>query len=355
MRTLLVLILIASIPTICVAQNLVPNSGFEQHHKVITRWSGTFQKFNTRIKEWNSPTQGSPDIILDKARNKMFPHRKGFDLNPHLPRTGRFMVGIKTFGCQQEVMHCREYLQVKLRDSLIIGDEYYVEFYINPLQESILVNNLGVAFSVKRVKEIFSVVLADRPPKVNETKVVALPPGKWHKVSGSFIADSTYQHLIIGNFFPDESTRAIKKQAAIRYSFLFIDDVFLENRTRQQIVPKKIKAGDVITLNHVQFEFDKAALLPSSYPILNQVVDLLQQETDYKIEIKGFTDNVGSTEFNLKLSRKRARAVYDFFLQTGTSAQRLTFQGFGEAHPVAANDTKEGRQKNRRVELHILE
>jgi OmpA-OmpF porin, OOP family len=73
------------------------------------------------------------------------------------------------------------------------------------------------------------------------------------------------------------------------------------------------------------------------------------------IHVEGHTDNVGTAEYNLDLSLRRATAVRDFLVSQGVAAERLTVEGLGFARPVAENDTEAGRQKNRRVDLVINE
>jgi len=74
-----------------------------------------------------------------------------------------------------------------------------------------------------------------------------------------------------------------------------------------------------------------------------------------KIEISGHTDNVGSSSYNQKLSRERAKAVVDYLLRQNIAANRLVFEGYGMDQPIADNSTAEGRQQNRRTEFKVLE
>jgi OmpA-OmpF porin, OOP family len=105
----------------------------------------------------------------------------------------------------------------------------------------------------------------------------------------------------------------------------------------------------------IDFEFGNSTILPKSYPILEEVVRLLKANPEItRLDIEGYTDNVGAAEVNETLSRMRAAAVYDYLVKRGGIAPgRLTFKGFGAAKPIASNDTEEGRAKNRRVEFHI--
>ena len=74
---------------------------------------------------------------------------------------------------------------------------------------------------------------------------------------------------------------------------------------------------------------------------------------DLKVVIEGHTDNIGTAEYNKKLSQRRAEAVKQYMVEKGIDANRITAEGFGFDRPIASNDTEEGRQKNRRVEAAV--
>ncbi len=118
------------------------------------------------------------------------------------------------------------------------------------------------------------------------------------------------------------------------------------------LIPIQLKKP--IRLNNIFFKSDKSELLPESKRELDRLVALLLQYPRMEIEIDGHTDSQNTEDYNRKLSEARARAVVDYLAKAGIAASRLTSQGFGEARPVASNDTKEGRQLNRRVEFVIL-
>ena len=102
------------------------------------------------------------------------------------------------------------------------------------------------------------------------------------------------------------------------------------------------------------FEFNQSEVSESSYPILDRVVEIMEENPDLVLEIAAHTDNVGSFEFNLELSQKRAQSIVDYMVSKGIDAIRLEGNGYGEARPIATNGTEEGRMKNRRVEFLIL-
>jgi OOP family OmpA-OmpF porin len=104
----------------------------------------------------------------------------------------------------------------------------------------------------------------------------------------------------------------------------------------------------------IQFDTSKADIKSSSYPVLNEVVDVLRQNPTLRVEIQGHTDSTGSASFNKILSQNRAKAVLDYFASKGISRNRLSAMGYGPNRPVASNSTPEGRALNRRVELKPL-
>ena len=119
------------------------------------------------------------------------------------------------------------------------------------------------------------------------------------------------------------------------------------------LVPKGL--GLKVAFNNIFFDFDKATLKTSSYPELGRVFTLLQDGTLKQIVIEGHTDSVGPADHNLSLSKKRARAVYNYFAERGIEKDRLEFIGYGETKPSVPNDTKANQAKNRRVEFSIKE
>ncbi len=116
--------------------------------------------------------------------------------------------------------------------------------------------------------------------------------------------------------------------------------------------PKQIYIKD-----RVEFEVDSAKLLPESGKVLDYVADVMKKNPDLKlVEVQGHTDASGKAQKNQTLSQKRAESVREYLISTGgIAAERLRAKGFGQEKPIADNDTPEGKQKNRRVEFHIIE
>lgn len=123
---------------------------------------------------------------------------------------------------------------------------------------------------------------------------------------------------------------------------------------KEVVVEKAVERPDRWVLVGVNFEFNSTKLLPESYPILFYAVQSLIQNPELKVEIQGYTDNIGSEKLNKQLSERRALAVRDYLIARGIDKERLQTIGFGEANPVADNKTADGRALNRRIEFKII-
>ncbi|MEJ5349941.1 MAG: OmpA family protein [Desulfosoma sp.] len=113
-----------------------------------------------------------------------------------------------------------------------------------------------------------------------------------------------------------------------------------------------IQAKGSASVYGIYFDFDKADIKPESEPAIKEIAKLLQENKDVKLYVVGHTDNVGTIDYNIKLSKARADAVTkELVTKYKISADRLKAYGVGSLAPVATNKTDEGRAKNRRVEL----
>jgi len=109
--------------------------------------------------------------------------------------------------------------------------------------------------------------------------------------------------------------------------------------------------GLIMNMSDVLFDFGKATLRPAAREKLAKVSGILLAYPSLKVRVEGNTDNVGSDEFNQTLSEKRAEAVRDYLVSQNVSPDSLTSIGYGKTRPIASNDTADGRQQNRRVEM----
>jgi len=145
-----------------------------------------------------------------------------------------------------------------------------------------------------------------------------------------------------------------------RKGYLFYSDNFLlSQRVPDSVYEKNIPLQPIevnasIILKNIFFETNKFQLDPKSQAELDKIVQLLNDNPTLKIEISGYTDNVGKPSDNLSLSNNRAKSVVSYLIGKGIVSQRLVAKGYGETKPVADNATDEGKAKNRRTELRVI-
>ena len=118
-----------------------------------------------------------------------------------------------------------------------------------------------------------------------------------------------------------------------------------------ELEAKQTERGMVITLQDVLFDVDRAELKPGAFRTIDNLAAFMRDYPGRRVRIEGFTDSTGSDTYNQQLSESRAYAVRNALEQAGIEASRIEVRGYGEGYPVATNDTNEGRQLNRRVEV----
>jgi outer membrane protein OmpA-like peptidoglycan-associated protein len=117
-----------------------------------------------------------------------------------------------------------------------------------------------------------------------------------------------------------------------------------------------VNTGDALLVTmpyDVTFAFGSASLKPEFAPTLTEFAETLRRYPESFVDVIGHTDNVGSAEFNQRLSEQRAQTVADFLIGRGVIRERVVSYGFGLTQPIASNATEEGRARNRRVEIKI--
>lgn len=143
--------------------------------------------------------------------------------------------------------------------------------------------------------------------------------------------------------------------------YLFYSDNFSLAKQGQSLDPieksiplQPIKVGETVILKNIFFDTDKYVLKPESRAELERLTTLLKKNPQIRIEISGHTDIVGTPEYNIELSRNRAKAVYDYLTSQDIAADRMTYAGYGLTRPIDTNETEEGRANNRRTEFRIV-
>ena len=130
----------------------------------------------------------------------------------------------------------------------------------------------------------------------------------------------------------------------------------LEDALGQIADTRRTALGLVMNLGEdsLKFDFDKSELRAGNKELLSRIAGILMTSSDYTVSVNGHTDDVGSVEYNIGLSERRAIAVRNYFVEAGIDYSILTVEGFGKSQPLVQGTSDEARTKNRRVELGIV-
>ena len=127
----------------------------------------------------------------------------------------------------------------------------------------------------------------------------------------------------------------------------------LKQQLNQVLQTRETARGLIVNMSDVLFDFGKYTLKPEAREKLAKVSGILLAYPGLKMQVEGYTDNIGSDEFNQKLSDQRAGAVRDYLVTQGVTDGSITAQGYGKTHPIADNTSNSGRAQNRRVEMVV--
>jgi outer membrane protein OmpA-like peptidoglycan-associated protein len=358
------------------AQNIIPNGSFEDGQSILNQSQNSWQKYFGH---------DTPDYF---NLGKSDPHNDLFDkyMGGASPYDGNAFMGIFCYRVHpmKKARNIREFLEAELLDTLEKDSAYTFEISLQLDEESnVCLRNFGVIFSEKRgafrsESEIFTT-----PPDIAFDEVWLDNASGWITLEAAYYARGNEKFIMIGNLFPDYRTR-IKKREDTRNTgkkkkwkltrqemaaYYYIDALSLEKSNVDAInhitLPNIIPPGDfnldtlkkerTIVLRNINFIFNTAAFTEKSYPELERLFRLMQDHPDLQIQINGYTDNLGSRKYNLRLSELRAKAVKDFLVTGGIDPARITCEGFGFEQPIRPNDSEKNRQLNRRVEFIIIE
>jgi outer membrane protein OmpA-like peptidoglycan-associated protein len=162
-------------------------------------------------------------------------------------------------------------------------------------------------------------------------------------------ADAAKQQVAIVQQTADQQATALAAASAKAER----DQALIAQQQMQlkELNAEKTARGLVITLGDVLFSTNEAQLASGGMHNVQKLADFLKQYPQHKVMVEGYTDSTGSNEHNQALSDRRANAVRTALLDMGISSDRVISRGYGEAYPVAGNDTAASRQLNRRVEI----
>lgn len=368
-KAILSLILFLVIDGIYGQDNIVPNGDFEVFH-APDEWSYTSADFNKLFDNWYSPTSTSPDLF---GPNTLLPPKwKSAGFGDIGPISGDYFVGFTLYGCDRGKPHCREYLATPLKSFSNQTNRFALEIHIGIMSGTKQIKQMNLYFSENPFSEqTFGVI-----PGINPDIEFSLPLMKsntWYVVKDTFSMDPVkMKYVTIGNFLRDIATPTYPAQSKYPFSYYYIDDIKItpildSNSIQIKDIPTidpiivsnekdwfPLRVGKTIILRNVYFDFDKYDILPKSDNELRRLLGIMRDYPEMKIQINGHTDDWGTNEYNIQLSRNRAKAITDYLIANGIEPSRLQFDGYGEEKPMDTNDTEAGRAKNRRVEFTIL-
>ena len=151
-----------------------------------------------------------------------------------------------------------------------------------------------------------------------------------------------------------EEARAEAQQARAEAAALAASEQKLREELAE-LEAQKTERGIVLVLGDVLFDVDEASLKAGATQSLSRLVTFLKEYPDRQVLVEGHTDSTGTDQYNLGLSQRRADSVVQFLTLNGIAPERAIARGYGKAYPVADNETTAGRQRNRRVEIVILD
>jgi outer membrane protein OmpA-like peptidoglycan-associated protein len=329
-------------------KNLIPNPSFETHKgksndvKNAIPWVGV----------------GTVDYYMKPDKHDTSRYKGA--------RTGTCYAGLRFQSDYKEYMH------VKLLEPLEKGQTYHFKMYVRLLESSnvtVTIKQLGAYFSDYEFKVGMTF---DEEGLVDSTYNKGISGTlNWITIQGDYKAHGGEKYVIIGNFRTKMKEDFVKKNKwnlfEFKEAYYYIDDVSL----RKKIVPidsnaiknavKEIlpdypdtfSVGQSVEIQKIKFEDGTANLQRSSQKYLDIVVNTLNDHPFMEVQIVGYTDNKASEGTNKKLSKDRAKAVYDY-LKAQEVLNPMTYKGMGSLQPIAPNDSDENRAKNNRVEFAII-
>lgn len=361
--------------------NLIINPDFDYYfYKSIPIIYHGKDRIETWVPFWTTPGNYTPDYISNLRFIDVLDYSYLFDYK--LPEKFNY-IGFALFKDDDDYS---EYIQGKLTEPLIKGKTYCFKISINSTRfTKYLVNRLACHFSPNPImindknEDSFS-------PQVSFS-YLPTDPKSFMTICDYFTAKGGEKYLTIGRFIKKEDLSVTVKDSFPKSlfnldqsSYYLIDGVELLEihdslecncRTLIAKIPltlkqpdtillkypthyNELKEGKAVVLNNVNFDFDSYILLESSEHELNSFYQFLIDNLQLRFSINGHTDNIGTDEYNLELSIKRAKSVYNWLINKGIQQSRLEYQGFGKKHPLVDSTDDKSTAINRRVEVQIL-
>ncbi|NOT74084.1 MAG: OmpA family protein [Cyclobacteriaceae bacterium] len=349
------------------AQNLVMNPSFEDYYRCPNNFSTVSKEFV--LPGWRSATSGTPDYYHQCSWGDCdVPFNWAGESNAHggFAYTGIYVWSRPT----NKPRSYREYLQGELKEPLKKDKRYRLEFFFKLASYSVYsVDRIGMLLTEEPVEDKGDQVIAQKPT-LSVIKNEPFTKMGWESASMEYTAKGGERYLLIGNFFDNLTTqftaletRKGKSPMLSGSAYVYVDDVSvvpLDPEPEVITTPivwidgQEVKPEESYILKNIHFEFDKYVLLPVSFPELDKLVKIMEAKPDWKAELNGHTDDIGSEDYNLFLSKNRAQSVVDYLKSKGILSDRLVVHGYGKQRPLVESKDDSARMLNRRVEVRFL-
>ena len=213
---------------------------------------------------------------------------------------------------------------------------------------------LPEALKPRPVVLIYGKVLNDKTKEPLEASITynILSTNKESGIAISNVKDGSYKIVL-----PAEAVYSFLAKKPNFYSVsenIDVRGLLVYKEIERNLYLAPIEVGETIRLNNIFFDTNKSDLRSESAAELNRMIKLLADNPHMAIQIAGHTDNVGTDEYNLKLSDDRSVSVKNYIVSKGVEATRVLAKGYGKTKPTTSNNTEAGRQQNRRVEFTIV-
>lgn len=326
--------------------NLVVNSGFESNINCPEDY-GTLTK---DVENVLAPTQGSTDYFHScsfkmTSSSNFMGYQEPFEGDAYL---GLYMYAPKDY---------REYVTLKLQDSLKRGQTYEISFFVSLAEKAeYAVSKFGILFTGKpmdiqtrrnipinmlRKRGLNTYTTAGNPHYFTDKN-------GWTQVKGEYMARGDEKFITIGNFDSNLDTPYVKKGKNLKKAAYYYMDYITVKESGDML-----QLDELYVLGDLKYDLDGYNVTNKKHPQLDQLIKLMKRDRKLVVSLYGHTDDLGSDKYNKALSSRRAKAVAAYLSSKGISEERIRWRGYGEYRPMVENTTEEGRLQNRRVEFIV--
>lgn len=356
------------------SDNYVVNGNFERYrYKPVLIINTGHDRIEELIPGWVSPGTSADYYNYNRRVQDVPDHiEKGSNASGY--------AGIMIYNSRRESYS--EHLQNQLKQPLTKGQRYCLTFDVRlSINSGYFTEKFEAIFSARPDYKSTDSTYADSTRLLTYQNTFD-NTGYWQELCECFTAEGTERYLTLGLFSLQDAgiTKTTERYKSLmdinQAAYYLIDNVSLKpaaddqtcvqklvvkrlEKKRQEALKNNVFAvlltgeAQAITFKNVQFETNRSDLKQASFPELEQLKSFLENTT-VRIEIAGFTDNVGSAEHNQELSLARAESIKTWLKQRGIDESRLSTVGYGASNFVADNESESGRQMNRRVEIRLV-